>query len=118
MLYDKVSIGPMRIQAHIGWFADERTKPQELMIQLEFGLSTKRAAATDDLVHTVDYDMALQVKELIEHSSCKLVETLTEQIAALCLAKTIAENVRVIVEKKLPFDTSIPGSVEIYRSRR
>jgi dihydroneopterin aldolase len=117
MLHDVVSIGPMQVEASIGWFADERTKPQILLIRIEFGLNTKKAAATDDLIHTVDYDIALQVKALVEHSSCKLVETLVEQIATLCLEKTLAENVKVLVQKRLPFDLNIPGSVEIYRRR-
>lgn len=117
MPHDIVSIGPIRIQARIGWFAEERVNPQELVIQLEFGLSTKSAAATDELQHTVDYDTVLVVKKFVEKSSCKLVETLAEQIAELCLTRTTAETVKVFLEKRLPFDPSIAGSVEIYRTR-
>lgn len=115
---DKVSIGPIRVQTHIGWFANERAELQELAIHLEFGLSTKQAATTDELAYTIDYGIALEIKSLAERSSYKLVETLTEQIAAHCLTQTQTETVKVTVTKFLPFDRSILGSVEIVRARK
>ena len=110
-------MGPFKVQTHIGWFEDVRKQPQELLICLEFGLSIQAAAATDELAETVDYDLVLKIKKCVEESTCKLLETLTQQIAQICLRETKALHVKVRVEKRLPFDTTIPGAVEIIRFR-
>lgn len=114
---DRVLIGPFRAEANIGWFEEERKTPQPLLIELTFSLDTKQAGTSDELVHTVDYDIVVPLREMIRLSRRKLVETVAEDIATYCLAQTQATSVVVRVTKYLPFDPSITGSVEITRAR-
>ncbi len=117
MLKDKVTIGPIPLTLRLGWFEPERQVPQTIVVRLEFLLDTRKAASTDDLVHTIDYGIALQIKQLTEPKVYKLLETVAEDIATYCLSIDPVKNVQVCVQKCLPFDKTILGGVEISRSR-
>lgn len=114
---DKVIIGPMEVKTHIGWLERERKKRQAVEVTLVFSLPTDPAAASEDLGKTVDFDIMKEVKEFVERTETKLVETLAERIAEVCLGKPAVENVEITVQKRLPFDRSIPAKVTIYRER-
>jgi FolB domain-containing protein len=116
MIQDRVTIGPISLQLHIGWFEPERTVSQEILIELEFLTDTRNAALAEDLEQTIDYEIAQTLKQFTENKTYKLLETLVEDIATYCLSIKPVSQVTVRAKKRLPFDTRIIGGVEISRS--
>jgi len=73
-------------------------------------LDTAQAAATDDLSLTVDYgELATRLAAVVSGEPVKLIETLAERLAQVCLSYARVEEVEVSVHKPaapipLPFD--------------
>ena len=83
---DTITISQLRCSAHIGCEEDERSRAQALLVSASVELDTREAAATDDLGKTVNYaTLSKQLMRCCELSQCKLIETLAEQLATLCL---------------------------------
>lgn len=81
---DLIRIVDLEVQAHIGVPLTERAQPQRLLFSVEMSVdSFAHAAATDSLSRTVNYfDVAQRIKHFVPEHSCKLLETLAEELAA------------------------------------
>ena len=83
---DFITISNLRCSAHIGCEDDERAVAQALLVTATVELDTREAAATDDLAKTVNYaQLSKQLMQCCEESQCRLIETLAERLANLCL---------------------------------
>ncbi len=83
---DFITISKLRCSAHIGCEEDERALAQELLVTATVELDTRDAAAADDLEKTVNYaQLAKRLRQCCEESRCKLIETLAQNLAELCL---------------------------------
>ena len=83
---DSITISRLRCSAHIGCEEDERAVAQALLVTATVELDTREAAATDDLAKTVNYaQLSKQLMRCCEESRCKLIETLAEHLAEICL---------------------------------
>ena len=105
---DRVFVRDLLVRGVIGLHDWERRVEQDILINLVLYTDIRRAAASDDAAHIVDYKAV--TKAVIAHAQTRaplLVETLAEEIAALCLARGAA-RVTVRVEK--------PGAVRFARS--
>ncbi|TCS94275.1 dihydroneopterin aldolase [Hazenella coriacea] len=117
---DKIFFNHMYFYAYHGAFPEENRLGQRFMVDLELGLDLCPAGRSDDLKQTVNYAEIYQtVKEEVEGTQVKLVETLAERIADKCLSQYPIEEIMVRVTKP---DPPIPGhyqavGVEIRRSR-
>lgn len=79
-----VYVKGLRAQAVIGVYEWERNIRQPLVLDLEIGSDTARAAASDDIADALDYaDISQQVIALIEASEYQLIESLAEAVARL-----------------------------------
>jgi dihydroneopterin aldolase len=96
---DRIRLKGIEAEGIIGWFDDERNAPQRLVIDLEFETVTHTAAQSDDLKDTIDFDVVFQVRKLVETSSYRLVESLAEALAHLCLKQPMVRMVTVTVTK-------------------
>lgn len=107
---DTIEVRGIRGYGHHGVLASERSDGQEFSVDIVIGLSTRAAAASDDLAETVNYaDVAERVHAHITGEPCALIETLAEHIASDVLATSAAEWVEVAVHKPsapipVPFD--------------
>lgn len=97
---DQLSVRGIECFAHHGVFDFERRDGQVFVIDLLLGIATNKAAASDDLVDTVDYgSLVASVKECVERDPVDLIETLAQRIADTCLRVVGVEWVEVTVHK-------------------
>ena len=97
---DKIIISDLRLPVIVGTLAAERTRRQEISIDLELELDLAAAGRSDDLRDTVDYaEIERRVIELAENSSFRLLEALADAIGRLALSYDRIERCRVRIVK-------------------
>ena len=98
---DIIFLGGLEIDAVIGIYEWERTIRQTLVLDIEMGFDIRKAAATDDIAHALDYKtVSDRLVEYVEASDFFLVETLIEEIASLLLKEFNIPWVKVTLNKK------------------
>ena len=91
-----VRIGGILAEGRHGVGADERAKPQPLVVDLELEVD----ARDDDLETTADYRLVTEaVRTLVAEESFHLMETVAERIAAAVVAVPGVRRCRVAVRK-------------------
>jgi dihydroneopterin aldolase len=119
---DKIILNKMHFVGRHGVLPLEkrRSQPFEVTVELDYPLA--KAGRTDDLADTLDYrDVQVVVREVIEGSHKRLIETLAEGVAEAVLARFPAVPAVTIELVKLrpPVDFQFAGvSVRIHRERR
>lgn len=117
---DRIRLTGVTATGYHGVFAHERREGQTFVADVVAHLDTRRAAATDDLRHTLDYGaLAEQVVTVLAGEPADLVETVAERIAATVLAHPQVQCVDVAVHKPqapitVPFGDVV---VEVRRDR-
>ncbi|MCC2322485.1 2-amino-4-hydroxy-6-hydroxymethyldihydropteridine diphosphokinase [Cellulomonas xiejunii] len=117
---DQIRLTGVRATGYHGVFEHERREGQTFVADVVVHMDTRRAAAGDDLAHTVDYGTAAQlVAAVLAGEAVDLVETVAERIAATVLALPHVQAVDVSVHKPhapitVPFDDVV---VSIRRDR-
>lgn len=107
---DTVTLTGLRGRGRHGWFDYEQAEGQEFVVDVELSFDTSAAAASDDLADTVDYgSIGTSVVGVVEGEPVRLIETLVQRIADVCLADERVQQVRVTVHKPqapltVPFD--------------
>ena len=115
---DKIYIRDLLVRCIIGVFEKERDIKQDVVFNIVLHTDTTAAARSDDLADTVDYkDLRDRIIACVEPSSFRLIESLAEKVAAICLQSPLVEAVEVSVDKPgaLTFARSV--AVEIRRPR-
>lgn len=85
---DVVYIRDLQIETIIGIYDWEREVRQTISLDLEMAADIRRAAATDDIQHTLNYKaVAKRLIAFVEESQCLLVERLAEEIATIVLGE-------------------------------
>lgn len=117
---DRIRLTGVTATGYHGVFAHERREGQTFVADVVAHLDTRRAAATDDLRHTLNYGvLAEQVVTVLAGEPADLVETVAERIAATVLAHPQVQCVDVAVHKPqapitVPFGDVV---VEVRRDR-
>lgn len=97
---DKIIIQDLTVSYRVGVPDEERAQPQRLLLTVEMDHNFSRAAAADDLRHTIDYHAVSQMLlHFSEGRSWKLIETLAVEIAATILRDFKAQRVTVEIKK-------------------
>ena len=97
---DTITIQDLEVRYHIGVPDEERVQSQRLLLTIVMEHDIRRAAAGDDLEHTINYYAVSQrLLKLGEGRSWKLLETLVEEIAGMVLGEFGATAVTVEVKK-------------------
>ena len=111
---DRITISGVRATGHHGVFAHEKRDGQVFIADAVLHVDTRKAAASDDLAHAVDYGVAAQViHAVLAGEPFDLIETVAERIAVDLLALPGVQAVDVTVHKpqapiEVPFgDVSI-----------
>lgn len=117
---DRIRLLGVTATGYHGVFEHERREGQTFVADVVVHLDTRRAAATDDLVHTLNYGvLAEQVVTVLAGEPADLVETVAERIAATVLGHPQVQCVDVAVHKPqapitVPFGDVV---VEVRRDR-
>jgi dihydroneopterin aldolase len=97
---DRLRLVGLRARGRHGALPAERELGQEFVVDVELGLDTAAAAATDDLARTVDYGgLAGRLVTVVEGEPVNLLETLAQRLAEVCLSEPMVEEVEVTVHK-------------------
>jgi dihydroneopterin aldolase/D-erythro-7,8-dihydroneopterin triphosphate epimerase len=115
---DKITIQDLALRCIIGLYPEEREKKQDVLINVVMGTDLRAAGKSDDLNDTVDYKtIKLEILDFVENSCFKLIESLAEGIADICLKAARVQNVTVRIDKPgaLRFCKSV--AVEVTRTR-
>ena len=97
---DELSVTGIECFAHHGVFDFERREGQVFVVDLVLGIDTRPAAASDDLVDTVNYGtLVADVKAAVEREPVDLIETVAQRITDVCLLDTRVEWARVTLHK-------------------
>ncbi|NND66806.1 MAG: dihydroneopterin aldolase [Halioglobus sp.] len=116
---DIVYITALRAETIIGIHDWEREERQAVIIDLELGCDTTRAARSDDISYALDYaKVSEQVIALVEASQCLLVETLAEKIARLLTRDYGVPWLRLRLSKPAALEEAGDVGVIIERDRR
>ncbi|WP_456786834.1 2-amino-4-hydroxy-6-hydroxymethyldihydropteridine diphosphokinase [Cellulomonas sp. P5_C5] len=117
---DQIRLSGITALGYHGVYEHERREGQTFVADVVVHLDTRRAAARDDLAHTLNYgELAEQVAAVLSGEPVDLIETVAERIAATVLASGIVQAVDVAVHKPnapitVPFGDVV---VAIHRDR-
>ena len=115
---DRIHIRDLMIRCIVGIYPEERSKKQDVIINMTLYANLRAACTSDAIEDTVDYK-AIKKKVLasVEESSFFLVERLAEHIAQMALDSPPVMRVDVSVDKPgaLRFARSV--AVEITRTK-
>lgn len=118
MTEDRITISDLKVATHIGVGAEERAQQQAVLVSLELVTDLRRAAASDALDDTVDYDqLTTSVAELVRASETKLLEHLADKIASHVCTSTKVDRVTVEVTKESPPVAEDVGPISVRITR-
>lgn len=117
-LLDQIRLTGITATGYHGVFEFERREGQTFVADVVVHMDTRRAAARDDLAHTLHYGvLAEQVSAVLSGEPVDLVETVAERIAATVLSHAIVQAVDVSVHKpQAPIE--VPFGDVVVRIRR
>ncbi len=116
---DKILIKDIHARGIIGVNENERTNPQDILINLIIYTDLQAAGQSDDINDSVNYrTIAKQVIKLAESANRLTVEALASDIADLVLVDEKVTSVMVRVEKPGAVRFSRSVGVEIERTRK
>lgn len=115
----RMFIRDLALEAHIGVHAHEHGRTQRVRINLDLAVEDAAGAVgRDDLARVVDYERIVNaVRDAVTSEHVRLVETLAERLAQLCLADPRVAIARVTIEKLDVFPDAASAGVEIERRR-
>lgn len=115
---DWIHLRGVKAQCVLGVHPAERGKERPVWMDISLECDTKRAAKSDRLADTLDYEsIESEVVAAAKRGRFRLVEALAESVAAVCLEHPRVSAVRVVAEKPkaLPLTQSV--AVEILRRK-
>lgn len=96
----RIIIDSLKVSCIIGVKPEERLTPQEVIIDISLKFDLSKAAGSDNIEDTVDYDdLTRKIVKFISKSNFKLLEKLAHEVAKLAKEYTKAAEVNIIVKK-------------------
>ena len=115
---DKVIIKNLLARGIIGVHDWERSRPQNILINITMFTDTRQAAETDNLNDCINYStMSKRVLSHAESVNRLTVEALANDLARICLEEKGVQKVLVSVEKPGAVRFAESVGVEIERTR-
>jgi 7,8-dihydroneopterin aldolase/epimerase/oxygenase len=116
---DKIILQGMAFYAFHGVSQAERELGHRFEVDVEAGLSTRKAGLSDDINDTVNYQEIYEgIEEIIGSRSFLLLEALAEELAGRVLSNQLVETVVLRVKKLQPPIAGIIESAAVEISRR
>ncbi len=116
---DIIFLNGLSIETVIGIYDWERNIRQTVLIDLEMGTDIRKAAATDDIVYTLDYKaVSKRIITFVEDSNFFLVETLAERITGILIDEFNVPWVRLTLNKKGAISGASDVGIQIERGSK
>jgi len=114
---DKVFIKNLFIPCKVGVTNEERSKKQNVIIDIEVFCDLIHVGAEDDLSKSINYlEVQERVTDLVRNGEFKLLESLAEGVTSLILKNSLVSRVIVLVKKEKYAKEPMMG-IEISRDR-
>jgi dihydroneopterin aldolase len=115
---DRIFLHGLAVECIIGFIEWERRIRQTIVLDVEMPVDCARAAASDEVVDTLDYKkVAKRLIAFVSTSQFKLVETLAHRSALLILEEFGVDWVRLSVNKPGAIRGSKDVGVAVLRTR-
>ena len=97
---DRIALKGLRVRGFHGVLPAERRDGQDFVVDVSLTVDVRPAAASDDLVDTIDYGtLAHQLAAIVAGEPVDLLETLASRLAEACLGHRGVHAVEVTVHK-------------------
>lgn len=114
----RILVRDLVLKCSIGIHAHELLAPQRVRINVDMGVFEQAGPTNDDIANVVSYeDVISGIKAMLAEGHINLVETLADNVAALCLDDERVDSVRVRVEKLDVYAEAASVGIEIERRR-
>ncbi|MCI5044654.1 MAG: dihydroneopterin aldolase [Aquisalinus sp.] len=114
-----VFVRDLRLEAFIGAYEEEMGQSQPVIINIEMQVEEPSNPVSDQLEDVVCYNRLVRgIEDIISEGHIKLVETLAERIAAMCLAHPMGLSARIRVDKPNAIAEAAGAGVEIIRYKK
>ena len=115
----QIHIKNLRLRTIVGVEQRERTRPQDVIVNVWVDFESTRALTSDEIADALDYEaLTRRVTEEVENSSFHLLETLTARILDLVMEHPMALGVSVEVEKPQALELADSVSVRCSKQRK
>lgn len=113
-----VFVRDLELEAVIGVHKHEKLGPQPIRVNIDLTVREPLVPVDDQLRNVVDYEQIVAfVQEIVAEGHVKLVETLAERIASVCLGDDRILVARVRIEKLNAIAGARSVGIEIERVR-
>jgi dihydroneopterin aldolase len=115
----KILIEELKVIMNIGVRDEERSYPQEIIINLECECDFTKAIETDKINHTINYkDIYKEILEFCKNNSPRLLEKLGgELMQYLFLKFPLIDAIKIQVFKPVAIPSAKRTGIEIYKTR-
>lgn len=114
--FDRIFVHDYVLDVEIGVHHHEKGVTQRVRFSVDVDIMPSAEHLDDDIDRTFNYDVIVDgIKSIVARGHINLVETLAEEVAALCLSHPRAARVTVSIEK-LDKDPGAVG-VEVVRTK-
>ncbi len=115
---DIIHIRDLHASTLIGLYPEERAHPRPIYLNVSLFLNTRKAAQTDNIHYTVDYDKAVdRILSILKESQFKLLEALADSIAVQLLDVFPIQKISITIEKPNFVPNTRSVAVEITRTK-
>jgi len=112
----RIRITDLVLPANIGVYEQERHGPQRVRFNVVLQVAERVGLLNDDIANVLSYDDIVGgIRAILDRGHINLVETLAEEVAALCLGDPRVSRVTVKVEKLDVIPEAASVGVEIER---
>lgn len=116
---DIIFLGGLEIDTVIGIYDWERKIKQKVILDIEMGCDIRKAAASDDIAHALDYKtVSDRIVDFVERSEFYLVETLIEEVANILLGEFKIPWIKITLNKKGAISRARDVGIIIERGQR
>jgi len=115
---DRMFIRDLRVKCVIGTKPEERTKRQEVIVNVEIECDLGKAGRSDKLDDTINYSRICDdITAMARKSKFHLIEALGENAARLCLRDRRVKMAIVTIDKPSALKDAGSAAIRIRRSR-
>jgi len=114
-----IRITDLLLRTIIGGNEWEQEAQQEVVINITYSFDAEKALQSDAMEDTVDYKLIKKrIIEIVEHSSCRLIETLANRILSLIMddSRILTATVRVDKPGALRFAKTVSAELSSRRN--
>lgn len=114
----RILVRDLVLKCSIGIHAHELLAPQRVRINVDMAVVEQAGPLNDAIENVVSYEDVIEgIKRMLAEGHINLVETLADNIAALCLTDERVQSVRIRVEKLDVYAEAASVGIEIERRR-